>query len=182
MGESGCRRTVTYGSRWTDPTRFHTPGAAGGTIDTHSLSEYTDRGWAVILVFYPFDFHPACTKQWCSLRDADTLTLLDDVVVLGVGADGAYAHREYATKHNIQFPLLSDTDASVSRAYGTLAAEFEGHTDVPERAIFVVCPHQIVQFAWSAESPEDQPDLEALRNATNCTDDRCSIDEPSGAV
>lgn len=80
----------------------------------HGLSEYTDRGWAVVLVFYPLDFHPACTDQWCSLRDADWLTILDDVVVLGVGSDGAYAHREYADKHNIQFPLLSDRDGQVS--------------------------------------------------------------------
>ena len=93
---------------------FTLPGAAAGTIETHGLSEYTDRGRAVVLVFYPFDFHPACTKHWCSLRDADWLTLLDDVVVLGIGADGAYAHREYATKNNIQFPLLSDTDGQSS--------------------------------------------------------------------
>ena len=156
---------------------FTLPGAAAGTIETHGLSEYTDRGWAVVLVFYPFDFHPACTEQWCSLRDADWLTLLDDVVVLGIGADGAYSHREYATKNNIQFPLLSDTDGQVSRAYGVLAEEFEGHRDVPERATFVVGPHRIVQYAWSARSPEEQPDLEALRKATNCRDNPCAIEE-----
>jgi len=157
---------------------FTLPGAAAGTVDTHGLSEYTDRGWAVVLVFYPFDFHPACTDQWCSLRDADWLTLLDDVVVLGVGADGAYAHREYAAKHSIQFPLLSDTDGQVSRAYGVLTEEFEGHRDVPGRATFVVGPGRVVQFAWSAHGPEDQPDLDALREATNCRDDRCAVEEP----
>lgn len=157
---------------------FALPGAAAGTIETHGLSEYTGRGWAVVLVFYPFDFHPACTDQWCSLRDADWLTILDDVVVLGVGADGAYAHREYATEHNIQFPLLSDMAGQVSRAYGVLAEEFDGHRDVPRRATYVVDPDQIVQFAWAARSPEEQPDLEALRKATNCRDDQCTIQEP----
>jgi len=106
---------------------FTLPGAAAGTVDTHGLSEYTDRGWAVVLVFYPFDFHPACTEQWCSLRDADWLTLLDDVVVLGVGADGAYAHREYAARHNIQLPIGSSssrgqpavrTNSLISTRYG----------------------------------------------------------------
>lgn len=125
------------------------------------------RGWSVVLVFYPFDFHPACTDQWCSLRDADWLTLLEDVVVLGVGSDAAYAHREYANKHNIQFPILSDTDGAVSRAYDVLVDEFEGHSDVPGRATFVIDPDRTIQFAWSADGPEQQPDLDALREATS---------------
>jgi len=161
---------------------FTLPGAAAGTIETHGLSEYTDRGWAVVLVFYPFDFHPACTDQWCSLRDADWLTLLDDVVVLGVGSDGAYAHREYATKHNIQFPLLSDTDGQVSQAYGVLTEEFENHRDVPRRATFVVDADRVIQFAWSARSPDEQPDLDGLRRATNCRNDECAIDESEESV
>jgi peroxiredoxin len=146
---------------------FTLPGASGGTVETHALTEYTGRGWSVILVFYPFDFHPACTDQWCSLRDADWLTLLDDVVVLGVGSDGVYAHREYAAKNNIQFPLLSDTNGQVSRAYGVLAEEFEGHRDIPRRATFLIDSDRVVQFAWSAGSPDEQPDMDELREATN---------------
>ncbi|PSP58756.1 hypothetical protein BRC72_03540 [Halobacteriales archaeon QH_7_66_36] len=48
---------------------FELPDTAAGRIDTHTLSEYTDRGWSVVLVFYPFDILLACTSQWCSLRD-----------------------------------------------------------------------------------------------------------------
>lgn len=151
---------------------FTLPGAAAGSIETHGLSEYTNQGWTVVLVFYPFDFHPACTDQWCSLRDADWLTLLDDVVVLGVGSDCAYAHREYADHHNIQFPLLSDTDGTVSRAYDVLTTDFENHTDVPGRATYVIDPTHVVQFAWSARSPDEQPDLDALRAATTQPDDQ----------
>ena len=161
---------------------FVLPGAAGGTIETHALSEYTDRGWAVVLVFYPFDFHPACTDQWCSLRDADWLTLLDDVAVLGVGSDGAYAHREYAARNNIQFPLLSDTDGRVSRAYDVLTEEFEGHRGVPGRALFVVDPERIVRFAWAAQGPEEQPDLDSLRKATNGRDDQSTIEGSDGSA
>jgi peroxiredoxin len=72
----------------------------------------------LVLVFYPLDFHPAYTDQWCSLRDADWLTLLEDIVVLGIGADGASTHRQYADKHSIQFPLLSDSDGQINQAYG----------------------------------------------------------------
>jgi len=161
---------------------FTLPGAAAGTIETHGLSEYTDRDWAVVLVFYPFDFHPACTDQWCSLRDADWLTILDDVVVLGVGSDGAYAHREYAYKHNIQFPLLSDTNGQVSEAYGVLTEELENHRRVPRRATFVVDANRIIQFAWSARSPDEQPDLDALRKAAHRRDDEYPVGESGESV
>jgi peroxiredoxin len=165
-----------------DAPDFTLPGAAAGTVDTHGLSEYTDRGWSVVLVFYPFDFHPACTDQWCSLRDADWLTLLEDVVVLGVGSDAVYAHREYADAHNIQFPLLSDTDGRVSSAYDVLSEEFEDHHDVPGRATYVVDPDRAVRFAWSATSPDEQPDLDALREATTDGADERAIDESDGSA
>lgn len=75
---------------------FTLPGAAAGAVETHGLSEYTNRGWAVVpsSIHLIFTGHVLCTDQWCSLRDADWLTLLDNVVVLGVGSDGTYAHRE----------------------------------------------------------------------------------------
>ncbi|WP_372912669.1 redoxin domain-containing protein [Salinigranum sp.] len=97
---------------------FRLPGTAGADIDDHTLSEYVDRGWSVVLVFYPFDFHPACVSQWCTLRDADWLTVLDDTVVVGVGADSVYAHRQFAREYNVDFPLLSDSDGRVAEAYG----------------------------------------------------------------
>jgi peroxiredoxin len=159
---------------------FRLPGAAAGRFDEHALSEYTDRGWTVVLVFYPFDFHPACTDQWCSFRDAEWLTILDDVVVLGIGADGVYAHGEYATQHDLQFTLLADTDGRVARAYGVLADEFEGHREVPERATFVIDPDRVVRFAWSADGPDDQPDMEALRRATGGRHGESSVEGIDG--
>jgi peroxiredoxin len=146
---------------------FELPGTTVDRIDAHSLSEYTDRGWAVVLAFYPFDFHPACVSQWCALRDAEWLTLLDDVVVLGVGTDSAYSHVEFATEYNLQFALLSDNDGSVSEAYDVLSPEFEGHRRVPQRAVFVVGPHdREIRYAWVADDPADEPDMDAIRAAT----------------
>jgi peroxiredoxin len=63
-----------------------------------------------------------------------------------------------------------------------LTDEFEAHRDVPSRATFVVDPDRIVQFAWSARSPDEQPDLEALQKATNCRGDLCAIDESEESV
>lgn len=147
---------------------FSLPGVGAGRIDKHRLGDYTDRGWTVVLTFYPFDFHPACVSQWCALRDAEWLTLLDDVVVLGVGTDSVYSHREFAEAHNLQFPLLSDNDGGVTEAYGLLLEAFEGHRRVPERAVVVVAPHgREVRYAWVARDPSDDPDMDAIERATS---------------
>ncbi|SFR34344.1 redoxin domain-containing protein [Halogeometricum limi] len=142
---------------------FSLPGTAGDDADEHSLSEYTDNGWHVVLVFYPFDFHPACIAQWCALRDADWLSLLDDTVVLGVGGDSVYAHGEFARAYNVEFPLLSDSDGDVAAAYGVREDEFEGHRDVPGMALFVVDPGRRIRFAWRGGAADAEPDFDAVR-------------------
>ena len=150
---------------------FRLRGAAGDDIDTHALDEYVGNGWNVVLVFYPFDFHPACVSQWCTIRDADWLTFLNDTAVLGVGADSVYAHQRFAREYNIEFPLLSDTDGRVADAYGVLEAEFEGHHDVPGMALFVVDPERQIQFAWQGETADEGPDFDAVKAATTRRDD-----------
>jgi peroxiredoxin len=154
---------------------FSLPGTDGGGIDEHSLAEYTDRGWSVVLVFYPFDFHPACTARWCALRDADWLTIADDVVVLGVSTDSVHAHRAFADEYNLDFPLLADGDGRVAESYGVLADEFESHRRVARLSLFVVDPDRTVQYAWAGDGPEDAPEFEAVERATRCRGDHCVL-------
>jgi peroxiredoxin len=150
-------------------------GAAGDNVDEHALAEYVDNGWHVVLVFYPFDFHPACVSQWCAIRDADWLTMLDETVVLGVGGDSVYAHQRFTREYNIEFPVLSDTDGRVAEAYGVLEDEFEGHREVPGMALFVVDPDRQVQFAWQGDAVDEGPDFDAVEKATRCRDDECEV-------
>jgi len=156
---------------------FALPGVAGGHINEHTLTEYTDNGWAVVVVFYPFDFHPSCTSQLCLLRDAEWLTITDDTIVLGISPDSIYSHQEFAEQHRIDFPLLSDSDGSVAQSYGVLLDELDGHRDVPRSALFVVGSEQQIQYAWQSESPRDTPDLTEVNHATDCHGDRCELPE-----
>ncbi len=71
-----------------------------------------------MLFFYPADDTPGCTKEACGFRDAwDDLAALG-VTVLGVSPDAAASHQAFAAKYDLPFPLLSDPDRSVMRAYG----------------------------------------------------------------
>jgi peroxiredoxin len=149
---------------------FTLVGAAGDNVAEHSLDEYLDAGWTVVLVFYPFDFHPACIDRLCTLRDADWLTVLEDVAVLGVGTDGAYSHRRFGAAYDLQFPLLSDADGHVAAAYGARHDELEGHRGVARSALFVVDPGGTVRYAWAAADPGDAPDFDAVERAARSAD------------
>ena len=64
----------------------------------------------VLLYFYPKDDTPGCTKEACGLRDRMTDLEKDQVQVLGVSFDDGESHKKFIAKHNLNFPLLVDTD------------------------------------------------------------------------
>lgn len=76
------------------------------------------RGKKVILYFYPKDDTPGCTKEACNLRDNFQLLQEKGFVILGVSADSLESHQKFASKHQLNFPLLLDTDKKIIQAYG----------------------------------------------------------------
>ena len=92
---------------------FSLPDANGHNVKLSDL-----KGQKVALYFYPKDDTPGCTKQACSLRDGDAALKNAGIRVLGVSMDDGESHRAFASKFDLPFTLLSDTDHSVSEAYG----------------------------------------------------------------
>ncbi len=88
---------------------------------------------AVLLVFYPGDETAVCTKQLCDYRD--NLAVFSDlgVDVLAVNPQSLESHERFAKKHQLPFPLLSDADKEVCRAYGAL-----GLLGMAKRALVLV--------------------------------------------
>lgn len=76
------------------------------------------KGKQVVLYFYPKDDTPGCTKEACGFRDVSPSVKKAGAVVLGVSLDGQASHQKFAAKFDLPFPLLSDEDAKVSKAYG----------------------------------------------------------------
>lgn len=64
------------------------------------------------------DDTPGCTAEACSFRDANHVMQKRGVVVLGVSADNITSHQKFADKYGLSFPLLADTDTTVSQLYG----------------------------------------------------------------
>ena len=76
------------------------------------------RGKTVVLYFYPKDDTPGCTREACGFRDALPRFVRSRAVVLGVSRDPLPSHQRFAEKFRLTFPLLSDPDAAVCKAYG----------------------------------------------------------------
>lgn len=72
----------------------------------------------VLLYFYPKDETPGCTKEACSFRDSLSELQADNVEVIGVSFDSGESHQKFIEKHNLNFPLLADTDGKIADAYG----------------------------------------------------------------
>ena len=119
---------------------FTLPGT-GGT--ERSLSEYAGR--PVVLVFYPGDDTPVCTKQLNHYNDElDEFRRLD-AQVIGISAQDVASHEAFADKNGFGFPLLADTDKHVAQLYGTL-----GPIGFPRRSVFIVDGDGIVRYAHRA--------------------------------
>jgi peroxiredoxin Q/BCP len=89
-----------------------------GTDGPFRLADH--RGGRVVLLFYPGDETPVCTKQFCSYRDrADDMSALDATVV-GISPQDLDSHEAFAAHHGLTVPLLADADKDVARAYGVL--------------------------------------------------------------
>lgn len=115
-----------------------------GNGDTkHRLSDY--RGKPVVLVFYPADDSPVCTRQLNSYNNE--LDAFNNVgaQVLAVSSQDVASHEDFAAKHGLKFPLLADTDKKVAEAYGTV-----GPLGFPRRSVFVINGAGIITYAHRA--------------------------------
>ncbi|RIL01682.1 MAG: peroxiredoxin [Proteobacteria bacterium] len=72
----------------------------------------------VLLVFYPGDDTPVCTKQLCNYRDHLGVFEGLGVQVVALNAQSLDSHRAFAEKHRLPFPIASDADGAVCKAYG----------------------------------------------------------------
>jgi thioredoxin-dependent peroxiredoxin len=84
-----------------------------------SLPDFRGRE-AVLLMFYPKDDTPGCTKQMCAARDEGERYRQAGVARFGVNPDGLESHRRFVSKYDLDFPLIVDQDAEIASAYGVL--------------------------------------------------------------
>ena len=93
--------------------QFTLPDKNGNMV---SLSDFL--GKKVVLYFYPKDNTPGCTRQACAFALKNKEIESKNAVVIGISKDGGNSHLNFATKYNLPFVLLSDSELSAIQAYG----------------------------------------------------------------
>ncbi len=108
------------------------------------------RGSKLILYFYPKDNTPGCTTEACDFRDSMEILLGRGYRVVGVSPDSVASHRRFREKHGLNFPLLSDPDSTVAKAYGAYGEKkvCGRTTEGVIRSTFLIDEEGRVRKAW----------------------------------
>ena len=129
--------SVGVGDRAPD---FTLPGTNG---EQHSLTQHA--GKPVVLVFYPGDDTPICTRQLTSYNGDLARFGQLGATVLGISPQDLDSHERFAAKHGLNFPLLSDANKQVAALYGTL-----GPLGFPRRSVFIIDGSGSIRYAHRA--------------------------------
>lgn len=103
------------------------------------------NGKILVLFFYPKDDTPGCTAEACSFRDNHALFLNLGAEVWGVSGDDGVSHRQFAQKHNLPFPLLTDTSNQLRTSFGVPRALGL----LPGRVTYVIDAQGIVRHVFN---------------------------------
>lgn len=119
-------------------------------------------GKRVVLYFHPADDTPGCTEQACAVRDRWE-EFQRHAALFGVNNGSPESHRRFIEKYTLPFPLLSDQDNAIAKAYGLWLADGGGGDveggDATERATFLIDREGRVERKLSRVKPAEHAHL-----------------------
>ena len=130
---------------------FELPDARGRRV---ALADHRGRG--VVVYFYPRAATPGCTTEACDFRDSLSSLAAAGYDVLGISPDPLDALQAFAEAEGLTFPLLSDADGAVARAYGAWGPKEVGgvHVEGVHRSTFLLDAEGVVQRAEYDVDPQ----------------------------
>ena len=143
---------------------FTLPDKEGNNV---SLSDFA--GKKVVLYFYPKDSTPGCTRQAQAFRDAFEKFVAAGAVIIGISKDSVKSHLNFATKQELPFILLSDTEHTVLEAYEVWQEKkLYGKVSMGVvRSVYVIDEEGKIAAAWTKVKPE-QSAVDALEFVCSC--------------
>jgi peroxiredoxin Q/BCP len=124
------------------------------TGDTVRLADFQGKKY-VVLIFYPGDQTPGCTKQLCAIRDDYSQFEKKNAVVFGVNPADKESHKAFAAKQHYQFPLLVDKGKMVAAKYGAGGI-------MVQRTVYVIDKNGKIAFAQRG-MPSDAEILASIK-------------------
>lgn len=93
------------------------PYFEGADQNGNILKSKDFAGKKLVLYFYPKDSTPGCTAEACDLRDNYHRFINNGYAVIGVSKDSQTSHRKFIEKYSLPFPLISDPECNIIKAY-----------------------------------------------------------------
>jgi peroxiredoxin Q/BCP len=121
------------------------------------------RGKIVVLLFYPGDETPICTRQMCSVRDRWEDYSATGAEVVGISTNTSDSHKSFAERHDLPLRLLADVDRTVADLYGAQSL-IPGKV---ARSVFVIDANGVVRYRdvrpLGLFRPKDDNTIAAIR-------------------
>ena len=128
-----------------------------------SLSDY--NGQNVVVLFFPLAFTGVCTTELCSMRDDANKYHNLNAQILAISVDSPFTLQRFKAENNFNFPVLSDFNKEVTRAYDALYEEFVlGLKGVSKRSAFVIGKDGSIKYAEVLENAQKLPNFEEIEN------------------
>lgn len=121
---------------------FTLSSATGGDV---SLSDFLGKK-AVVIYFYPKDDTPGCTAESCAFRDNYDVFTDAGAEVIGISGDSVASHQQFASKYQLPFILLSDSQNQVRKLFDVPATLFV----LPGRVTYVIDKEGIVRHIFNS--------------------------------
>jgi peroxiredoxin len=123
------------------------------------------HGKPVVLAFFPAAFSSVCTKELCTFKDSIGRLGTANAQVFGVSVDTFFTLKAFQDQQKLPFPLLSDFNKDVIRAYGVYNEDMIGLKGIAKRATFVIDKDGIVRYAEVLEDARNEPNYDAVFKA-----------------
>lgn len=91
----------------------------GSDGKTYRLSDFEGKK-AVVLAWFPRAFTPGCTAECTSFRKNGDALRKFDVAYFTVSCDSAEKNKKFAESLQVDYPILSDPEKKVAKAYGVV--------------------------------------------------------------
>ncbi len=145
----------------------------GSTAPDFALQDGDGANWrladqlgkVVVLLFYPGDETPICTRQMCSVRDRWEDYAATGAEVVGISTNSVESHKSFAENHELPLRLLADVDRKVADLYGA-------NSMVPgkvARSVFVIDSKGVLRYRdvrpLGLFRPKDDDIIAAIRAA-----------------
>jgi len=130
---------------------------------TWRLSDH--RGKVVVLLFYPGDETPICTRQMCSVRDRWEDYTATGAEVVGISTNSVESHKNFAEHHELPLRLLADVDRKIADMYGAQSL-IPGKV---ARSVFVIDRNGVITYRdvrpLGLFRPKDDDTIKAIKAA-----------------